>query len=731
MILAPPPSPPLFAAVTNHRLPLFPPKLRNFCRQPHLQITAAFTSDVDLFTKNSGYLFQLSDSEADTMTEYNINKIKAFYRDKPLVVIRRLVQIGTTLGKWVGLRYLDSISDRSEEMFKVRAAELRKLLVELGPAYIKIAQAISSRPDLIPPSYVEELSLLQDQISPFATELAFDTIEKELGLPINVLFSEISPDPVAAASLGQVYQARLQSTGQLVAVKVQRPGVQAAISVDILVLRYLAGLIRRIGNFNSDLQAIVDEWASSLFREMDYRNEAKNGLKFRELYGDLKDVMVPIMFEAQTTRKVLTMQWVEGKKLSEVKDLYIVEVGVYCSLLQLLEHGFYHADPHPGNLLRSSDGKLAYLDFGMMGEFKEEFRDGFIEACLHLINRDYDELAKDFVTLGLIPPSADKEAVTEALTDLFKNAIAKGVDNVSFGDLFANLGTTMYKFKFKIPSYFSLVIRSLAVLEGIAYSFNPNYKVLGGAYPWIARKVLTNSSPQLKASLKQLLYKDGVFRIDRLEALAAEALRARTEETLGTSKPEDGDVKVVIKQILAFVLTEKGTFVRELLVQELAKGLDALGLATLDSVTSAAASNLPFGSSISISLMKDEDVVNLRNLYRLLHLMQGVRNDERTSVEAKVDGPPQMSQKAYPEVALAVDQFSPVQDILPLLSIILETCGHVIYVQFASLIALSTTLGPDEVTIADILEVLYIQIYVYNMSCVMCVSTNPREDETS
>lgn len=405
---------------------------------------------------------------------------------------------------------------------------------------------------------------------------------------------------------------------------------------------------------------------------MDYRNEAKNGLRFRELYGDLKDVMVPIMFEAQTTRKVLTMQWIEGKKLAEVKDLYIVEVGVYCSLVQLLEHGFYHADPHPGNLLRTSDGKLAYLDFGMMGEFKEEFRDGFIEACLHLINRDYDELAKDFVTLGLIPPGSDRDAVSEALTGLFTNAIAKGVDNVSFGDLFANLGKTMYKFKFRIPSYFSLVIRSLAVLEGIAYSFNPNYKVLGGAYPWIARKVLTNSSPKLKASLQQLLYKDGVFRIDRLEALVAEALRARTEETLGTSKPEQGDVKVVVKQILAFVLTEKGTFVRELLVQELAKGLDALGLATLDSVTSAAASNLPFGSSISTSSMKDEDVINLRNLYRLLHLLKGIREDERTSVEAKVSGPSHMSQKAYTEVALAVDQFSPVQDILPLLSIIPE-----------------------------------------------------------
>ncbi|KAL8131592.1 hypothetical protein AgCh_007505 [Apium graveolens] len=681
MIVSPPPPPP-FTAATNHRIPLFPPKPIAFRRLPNFQVAAAaFTSDVDSFTNNSGYLFQLSDSEADSMTEYNIKKIKTFYKDKPLVVLRRLFQISTTLGKWVGLRYLDSISDRSEEMFKIRAAELRNLLVELGPAYIKIAQAISSRPDLIPPSYVDELSLLQDQISPFATELAFDTIEKELGLPINELFSEISPDPVAAASLGQVYQARLRSTGQLVAVKVQRPGVQAAISVDILVLRYLAGLIRRLGKFNSDLQAIVDEWASSLFREMDYRNEAKNGLRFRELYGDLKDVMVPIMFEAQTTRKVLTMQWIEGKKLAEVKDLYIVEVGVYCSLVQLLEHGFYHADPHPGNLLRMSDGKLAYLDFGMMGEFKEEFRDGFIEACLHLINRDYDELAKDFVTLGLVPPGSDKDAVSEALTGLFTNAIAKGVSNVSFGDLFANLGRTMYKFKFRIPSYFSLVIRSLAVLEGIAYSFNPNYKVLGGAYPWIARKVLTNSSPQLKASLQRLLYKDGVFRIDRLEALVAEALRARTEETLGTSKPEEGDVKVVVKQILAFVLTEKGTFVRELLVQELAKGLDALGLATLDSVTTAAASNLPFGSSIFTSSMKDEDVINLRNLYRLLHLLKGVREDERSLGEANVGGPSNISQKEYKDVALAVDQLSPIQDILPLLSIIPEVSTECVLIR--------------------------------------------------
>lgn len=200
------------------------------------------------------------------MAEYNVSKISVIYKRKPLVLIRRLVQIGTTFGRWFGLRYLDQIMERSEQMFEVRAAELRKILVELGPAYIKIAQAISSRPDLIPPSYLDELSLLQDRISPFSTKVAFNTIEQELGLPIDELFSEISPEPIAAASLGQVYQARLRHRGEVVAVKVQRPGVQGAISLDILILRFLAGLLRRAGKLNTDLQALVDEWASSLFR---------------------------------------------------------------------------------------------------------------------------------------------------------------------------------------------------------------------------------------------------------------------------------------------------------------------------------------------------------------------------------------------------------------------------------------------------------------------------------
>ncbi|KAH7835251.1 hypothetical protein Vadar_024392 [Vaccinium darrowii] len=662
MILSPPPCPPFPA---NSNFPRGRIRRLTYPSRPSriLPPSASGRRDVDTFTEYSGYLFDLSTSETDSLTDYDISRIYAIYRKRPLVVLRRVVQVGATLGKWFAQRYIDSVTDQSERMFEVRAAELREILVQLGPAYIKIAQAISSRADLIPPSYLDELSLLQDQIAPFSTLVAFDTIERELGLPIDEIFSEVSPEPVAAASLGQVYQARLRTSGQVVAVKVQRPGVQAAISLDILILRFLAGLIRRAGKFNTDLQAVVDEWASSLFREMDYKKEANNGLKFRQLYGDLQDVVVPEMYVEKTTCRVLTMQWVEGMKLSEVKDLYLVEIGVYCSFNQLLEFGFYHADPHPGNLLRTYDGKLAYLDFGMMGEFKQELRDGFIEACLHLVNRDFDALAKDFVTLGLLPPTADKDAVTKALTGVFQDAVAKGVRNISFGDLLGDLGTTMYKFKFQIPSYFSLVIRSLAVLEGIAVSINPNYKVLGSTYPWIAKKVLTDSSPKLKASLQALLYEDGLFRIDRLESLLTESLRARTEKTLVKKKTEDENSRIVVKEILSFTLTEKGEFVREILLQEFAKGLDALGIATVDSITYAATAGLPFAPSRSFSSMTDEDVINLRTLQRLVLLLSGIQENE--SSITGVDG-------SNREALLVLYQFASVQEILPLLSVIFE-----------------------------------------------------------
>ncbi|CAM0901911.1 unnamed protein product [Alopecurus aequalis] len=643
-----------------------PPRARRRPPRPRASASASGVgiAEEDAFTRCSGYLFEEGmASEGELPTAYDIDGIASVYSRRPLLVLRRSLQIGASFGRWFALRYLDTVNERADDMFEIRAAQLRRILLELGPTFVKIAQAVSSRADVIPPAYLDQLSLLQDRIAPFSTEVAFDIIEKELAMPLDMIFSDISPEPVAAASLGQVYQARLRSNGKVVAVKVQRPGVQAAISLDIYILRFLAGVARKARKLNTDLPALLDEWASSLFREMDYRAEARNGLKFRELYGKLRDVMVPEMYLEQTRRRVLIMEWVEGERLSEVRDLYLVEVGVYCSLSQLLEYGFYHADPHPGNLLRTVDGKLAYLDFGMMGEFRQELRDGFIEACLHLVNRDFDGLAKDFITLGLLPPTSQKDEVTKALTGVFESAVNKGVQNISFGDLSGNLGQTMYKFKFQIPSYFSLVIRSLAVLEGIAISFNPNYKVLSSSYPWIARKVLTDSSPNLRATLNTLLYK-----IDRLESLLTESLRARSEQSLVRNQEEDRDSsRYAIKQVLSFTLTEQGSFVKDLLLQEISKGLDALGVATLSSVTSAAAFRLPFAPAPSPSL-NNEEVANLRNLYRLLLLFSKNPQKENSSPAPGYES----TEGKGDDVSLVLNEMRSLPEFLPVLSVIPE-----------------------------------------------------------
>lgn len=256
---------------------------------------------------------------------------------------------------------------------------------------------------------------------------------------------------------------------------------------------------------------------------------------------------------------------------------------------------------------------------------------------------------------------------------VFENAVNRGVRNISFGDLSGNLGRTMYKFKFQIPSYFSLVIRSLAVLEGIAISFNPNYKVLSSTYPWIARKVLTDSSPKLRSTLQTLLYKDGTFQIDRLESLLTESLRARTEQSLVRNQQEDRDSsRFAIKQVLSFTLTEQGAFVKDLLPQEIAKGIDALGVATLSSATSAAASRLPFAVPSSSPSLDNEDVTNLRNLYRLLLLLSKVPQKENSSSIPGYNSTGEKEDDSTDEISLVLYEMRSLPEFLPVLSVIPE-----------------------------------------------------------
>ncbi|KAF6253698.1 ABC1 family-domain-containing protein [Scenedesmus sp. NREL 46B-D3] len=513
---------------------------------------------------------------------------------RPVPVLARLCEISIAFGWWWVRSQLHKDERRA-------AADMRKVLVDLGPAFVKIGQALSSRPDVLPPPYLAELELLQDRIPPFSDVEALQVIEAELGVPWGTVFSSLSASPVAAASLGQVYKGTLASNGAEVAVKVQRPGVVEAIGRDTFILRNLAAIARRQLKLNTDLPALVDEWAASLFKELDYRREAANAIRFAELFSFMPEVVVPNMYSQFTTPRVLAMQWIEGERLRSAssqqqrppqvaEDLRLVEIGVRCSLEQMLEEGFYHADPHPGNLLKTKDGKLAYLDFGMMGEVEPNVRQALIRATLNLVNREYERLAEDFVVLGLLPQGTDMNDVLPALTGVFQSALAGGVSNISFSSLSAELGRTMYRYSFRIPPYYTLLVRSLSVLEGIALASDPNYKVLGAAYPWVSRRLLTQDSPELHATLNNLLYDNaGRFQFGRLESLLEQAAKAAQQQQRVSGR---GSQAAAAGGPLALVLSPEGRYIRGILEDELAKGLDAAWRLAVDDTLQAASHQL-------------------------------------------------------------------------------------------------------------------------------------------
>jgi predicted unusual protein kinase regulating ubiquinone biosynthesis (AarF/ABC1/UbiB family) len=514
--------------------------------------------------------------------EYNPDLITEFYRKRPLQVLGRLINIIFPLvGFMVGI-WWTKLWGKDPRLSRQKAIQLRELLTDLGPTYIKVGQALSTRPDLVPPIFLDELTTLQDQLPSFDNEVAYGFIEEELGAPASEIYAELSAQPIAAASLGQVYKGRLK-TGEAVAVKVQRPDLVKRITLDIYIMRSLSLWANRsVKRLRSDLVAITDELASRIFEEMNYFQEAVNADKFAKLYGELPEIYVPKIYWDYTGRRVLTMEWVEGIKLTNIRAIqakgidatHLVEVGVQCSLRQLLEHGFFHADPHPGNLLAMEDGRLAYLDFGMMSNIKPYQRYGLIEAVVHLVNRDFDSLAKDYVKLEFLKPDTDLSPIIPALSQVFGNALGASVAELNFKSITDQMSAMMYEFPFRVPAYYALIIRSMVTLEGIAIGIDPQFKVLSKAYPYIAKRLLTDQSEELRTSLKELLFKDQSFRWNRLENL------------LRNAKNSPGfDFDYVLNESTDFLLSERGQFIRDRLVSELVNGLDRLGRNTWDQVT--------------------------------------------------------------------------------------------------------------------------------------------------
>ena len=454
---------------------------------------------------------------------YEPDQIAAYWRKRSGAIAQRIVQLLGVSGTFLSSLALDALRGTLKENEVQRAIELRDIVTSLGPAYIKIGQALAIRPDLLSPAAMVELQRLCDKVPSFDSKVAYDCIVEELGKPVSELYAELTPEPIAAASLGQVYKGRLH-TGEQVAVKVQRPFVLETVTCDLYVIRTIGLFMRRFPQLTErvDVVALLDEWASRFFEELDYVREGQNATKFAEqMRYDLPQIVVPSTYSELTSRKVLTSSWVDGEKLSQSKASDVgdlVNVGVICYLKQLLETGNFHADPHPGNLIRTPDGKLAVLDFGLMTQLDEDIKIGMIEAVAHLIHRDYDAIAEDFVSLQFIDKGVDTGPIKPALARVFDAALAGGgAKGINFQDLAADLAQITFDFPFKIPPYFAIVIRAIGVLEGIALTADENFAIIDESYPYLSKRLLTDDSPRLRAALRYMVYgRSSTFDAERI-----------------------------------------------------------------------------------------------------------------------------------------------------------------------------------------------------------------------
>jgi predicted unusual protein kinase regulating ubiquinone biosynthesis (AarF/ABC1/UbiB family) len=454
---------------------------------------------------------------------------------RPWIWIPRLLVILWTLGS-LALSLITQGNSRDQRVQRRLAQRILSSLTSLGPCFIKVGQALSTRPDLVRRDWLEELTKLQDDLPPFSHDRALAILEEELGAPASSLFAMFPDYPVAAASLGQVYKARLHD-GHWVAVKIQRPDLPFLLRRDLVLLRTLALLVAPLLplNLGFGLGEIIDEFGSTLFEEIDYRLEADNAERFAQLFAASPQVTVPAVERSRSSRRVLTTTWIEGVKMQSRRELEshlldptaLIRTGVIAGLQQLLEFGYFHADPHPGNLfalpgITDGMGHVGYVDFGMMDSLSDEDRLTLTGAVVHLINRDFEALATDFVRLGFLHPSTDLTPIVPALEEVLGGTLGENVGNFNFKAITDRFSELMYDYPFRVPSRFALIIRAVVAQEGLAMRLNPQFRIIRVAYPYVARRLLAGDTAEMREKLMEVIFdRQGRLRVERLENLLA------------------------------------------------------------------------------------------------------------------------------------------------------------------------------------------------------------------
>jgi predicted unusual protein kinase regulating ubiquinone biosynthesis (AarF/ABC1/UbiB family) len=472
---------------------------------------------------------------ADPVLDYNPGRDLRWLLLRPWILVSRLLVVLSQLLS-LAIALVVQGNSRDAAVQQRLAARILRTLTNLGPCFIKVGQALSTRPDLVRRDWLDQLTRLQDDLPAFDHAIALATIEAELGAPAHELFAQFPDYPVAAASLGQVYKARL-ADGRWVAVKVQRPNLAYLLRRDLVLIRLLAISAAPLLplNLGFGLGTIIDEFGRTLFEEIDYRREADNAERFAGLFAEHPEVTVPAVERHLSARRVLTTTWINGTKLQQRQELEgrrldpaaLIRTGVISGLQQLLEFGYFHADPHPGNLFALPGktgpmGHLAYVDFGMMDSISDSDRLTLTGAVVHLINRDFESLAHDFVALGFLNPRTDLAPIVPALEQVLGGALGDNVGSFNFKAITDRFSELMYDYPFRVPARFALIIRAVVSQEGLALRLDPSFRIIRVAYPYVAKRLLAGDTAEMREKLLEVLFdKDGRLQIERLENLLA------------------------------------------------------------------------------------------------------------------------------------------------------------------------------------------------------------------
>lgn len=408
---------------------------------------------------------------------------------------------------------------------KSTGRRIRLVLEELGTTFIKLGQIASTRPDLIPPEIINELKDLQDQVPPFTYGEAVQILEEELGDSVDHLFKHFSEDPLAAASIGQVHKAILKD-GTNVAVKIQRPNIQAIIETDLEIIADLARIAENTWAWAKQygLREIVDELAKGLLIELNYSIEARNMDRFFEQNKSLGYVVIPSVYWDYSTKKVLTMDYIEGIKLSDYNRLdeaginreLLAERLAYTIFYQILEVGHFHADPHPGNVLALQDGRIVLLDFGMVGQLSSYTKKNFASFVVALRNKSTKGIIRAISDLEMIPENVDIKKLTADVEEMRDKYYDIPLQDVSVGEAINDLFFIAFRHNIRIPSELTLLGKSLMTMEGVVVALDPTFSVFDVAEPigkklfldklkpWKIIKSIAEEIPEYFASLKDI-----------------------------------------------------------------------------------------------------------------------------------------------------------------------------------------------------------------------------------